>query len=135
MQMEHRIGPHRLVIEDDVALSYSDQAVTATEMQQLLDICASVRDRWNRLYVVTIMGPGFDMTPDARKLASEWGRKHEMTLNVVVGASLAMRTLLGLIGRAHRLLGGRPDEIKFAATESEARSIIAKHKAGLAPAG
>ena len=100
MQMEHRIGPHRLVIEDDVALSYSDRAVTATEMQQLLDICASVRDRWSRLYVVTIMGAGFDMTPDARKLASEWGRKHELTLNVVVAASLTMRTLLGLIARA-----------------------------------
>lgn len=130
--MEHRIGPHRLVVEDDVAFSYSNQPVTATEMQQLLDLCASVRDTWGRLYVVTIMGPGFDMTPDARKLASEWGRKHEMTLNVVVGASLAMRTILGLIARAHRLLGGRPDEVKFAMTEADARSLIAKHKASVA---
>lgn len=131
--MEYRIGPHRLVVEDDVVFSHSDQAVTGEEMQRLLDICTSVRARWGRLYVVTIMGPGFDMTPGARKVASDWGRQQGMTHNIVVGASLAMRTLLSLISRAHKLLGARQDAMEFAATEAEARSLVAKHKAAQAP--
>jgi hypothetical protein len=129
--MEYQIGPHRVVVEDDVVLSYANHAVTAVEMRRILDICASVFAKCGRLYVVTLMGPDFDMPPDARKLASAWGRQHQM-YSIIVGASLAMRTLVNLIARAHKLLGGK-DQVVFADSEAAARSVIAKHKANLPP--
>lgn len=127
--MEQRFGPHRVVVEDDIMISYADQPMTTPDIVQMLKLCDAIHAQFGRVYVVTVIGPRYDLPPECRKLIAEWGRDHTMTLSIIVGASFAMRTLLSMVARAQKLLGGKATEVEFAASEADARAMIARHKA------
>lgn len=126
--MELIISPHRIVVEQDVVTAYAHGPWRIEETRQLLALCEEIYARLGSVYVVTVIGRGYDLPPDSRKYIAEWGRKHEVTGNVIAGASLAMRTLVTLLARASQLVGAKNPVVHFVSDEAAALAWIAAHR-------
>ena len=129
--MEMQIGPHRVEVENDIVFAYCSHRLQFAELKQILDLCEKIHARFGSAHLVTVMGPGYELPPESRKLAAEWGRDHELH-NIVIGASFAIRTLINLLSRASKLVGSRAAGVDFVSTIDEARHRIAEYKARMA---
>lgn len=127
--MEIVIDPHRIVVEQDLVFAYAHGPWRITEMRKLLSLCEEVYARLGSVYIVTVIGRGYDLPPDARKYVAEWSKKNTVSGNVIAGASLAMRTLVTLLSRAAQLVGAKNPTVVFVNDEAAARAWIAEHKA------
>ena len=122
-----QIGPHRIEVENDILFAYVSHRLQLEELKQIHDLCEKAHARFGSAYLVTVMGPGYELPPECRKHAAEWGRDHDL-YNLVVGASFAIRTLINLLSRASKLVGARNPGVDFVTTIDEARQRIAEHK-------
>lgn len=128
--MESKIGPHRIVSEEDVLLAYVSGPWLLAEMKQFLVRCEETYTRLGSLYIVTIVGPGYALPPDSRKYIAEWSQTHRLSGNVIAGAPFAMRALITILSRAAKMVGGQSSDVVFTDNEAQARAWIAEHKAG-----
>jgi hypothetical protein len=126
--METLIGPHRIILEEDVLFAYVSGPWLLDELKQFLLLCEETKLRLGSVYLVTIVGPGYDLPPPSRKYIGEWSRAHEVTGNVLAGAPFAMRALITIMTRALQLLGASSSGVVFTNTEAEARAWIRHHK-------
>lgn len=126
--METRIGPHRITVEDDVLTAYVSGPWLLPEITEFLRLCTETRERLGSVYVITVVGPGYHLPPDARKYIGEWARSHVVSGNIVAGAPFAMRALIGIISRASKMIGAKSSEVEFTATEVEAKAWVAQRK-------
>jgi hypothetical protein len=127
--MELVIGPHRLVVEQDVLTAYANGPFRLEETKRLLALSEETLSRFGSVYIVTIIGPGYALPPESRKYVAEWSRNHFATGNLIAGAPLAMRTLVTLLSRASQLLGAKNAAVTFVNDEAAALAWIAEHKA------
>jgi len=127
--MELILDPHRIVVEQDIVLAYTNGPWRLEEMKRLLALCEETYQRHGSVYIVTVIGRGYDLPPDSRKYVAEWSRSHVVTGNVIAGASFAMRTLVTLLARASQLVGAKNPAVTFVNDEAAARAWITEHKA------
>ena len=127
--MKVQIGAHTIVSDNDILVAHVTGLMTLDQMKEFLDVCAKVLAQYGSVYLISIMGPGYTISPDSRRYIAEWGREHKMDGNLVVGAPFAMRAVLSVISRAAKLFGAKNPDLVFAASEAEARRWIAQHKA------
>lgn len=133
--METRIGPHRITVQDDVLTAYVSNPWQLGEMTEFLELCQKTRQRLGSAYIITVVGgPSYHVSPEARKYIAEWSRVNTLTGNVVAGAPFAMRTLIGIIARAAKIIGAKTPEVTFTATEAEARAWVEQRKQQQRPA-
>lgn len=128
--MELRIGTHRIAVEEDVLTAYVSGPWLLPEMVEFLALCEQTRAQRGSIYIITVVGPGYNLPPDSRKYIAEWSRRNALTGNVVAGAPFAMRALIGILSRAAKLVGAQSSEVTFTATEAEARAWVAQRKLG-----
>ena len=128
-RMEFVISPHRIVVEQDLLIAYANGPWRMEETKRLLTLAEETYARLGSVYIVTIVGRGYDLPPESRKYVAEWSRKHTVTGNVIAGAPFAMRTLVTLLSRASQLLGAKNPTVTFVNDEAAARAWIAEHRA------
>lgn len=133
--MKVQIGAHSIVIEDDVLFAHVNNPWQLDEMRQFLALCEKTYARLGSVYLVTLVGPGYNLPPESRRYIAEWGRNHVVSGNVIVGAPFAMRALITVLSRAAKLFGGRSSDVEFTATELEARRWVAQRKAQRSASG
>ena len=126
--METRIGPHRITVEEDLIIAYVSGPWLLPDITEFLSLCTDTKQRLGSVYLLTVVGPGYHLPPDARKYIGDWSRANVVTGNVVAGAPFAMRALIGIISRAAKIIGAKSAEVEFTATEAEARAWVAQHK-------
>ncbi len=128
-EMELHIGAHRIVVDEDIVTIYVQGRLELEENKQLLALLETTYAQFDRVFLITVVGPGFELPPECRKLSAEWGRDHVITCNLVAGAPFAIRTIINLLSRASKLIGAQSPGVEFTATEADARHLIAEHKA------
>ena len=127
--MKIRIGAHSVTIEEDVLIAYVSGPWLLPDMVEFLKLCETTYEQLGSVYLITVVGPGYNLPQDARKYIAEWGRSHTVTGNVIAGAPFAMRALIGIISRGAQLIGSAGSSaVTFTATEAEARDWVAQHK-------
>lgn len=129
VHMEHVIGPHRIVVEQDLLIAYANGPWRMEETKRLLTLSEETYARLGSVYIITVIGPGYDLPPESRKYVAEWGRNNFVNGNVIAGAPFAMRTLVTLLSRASQLIGAKNATVTFVDDEAAARAWIAEHKA------
>lgn len=133
--MELSIGPHRIVVEQDVLTAYVSAPWRLEEIQRFLALCGETYSRLGSVYLVSIVGPGYDVPLESRKYIADWSRKHIVSGNLIAGAPLAMRVLVTLLARATQLIGSNNSAVTFVSDEeAAARAWIAEHRTQLRPA-
>lgn len=129
VSMELTIGKHRIVVDEDVVTAYANSPWRLEDIERFLALCDETYQRLGSVYLVTVVGRGYDLPPEARKYVAEWSRSHFVSGNVIAGAPLAMRVLVTLLSRATQLVGGKNAAVTFVSDEAAARAWIAEHKA------
>lgn len=121
------IGKHRIAIEESVLISAISAPWTRDEMQAYLALVADVYKRTGPVYLLTIIKPGYALSPEARKYIAEWGKQNPDAVvgNVIVGASLAVRAVLRLAQAAAQLIRPSRLELTLLDTEEQGRAWIA----------
>lgn len=132
--MEVAIGKHRIVVEEDVVTAYVSGPWHLEEIQRFLALCDETYRRLGSVYLLTVVGRGYDLPPASRKYVADWSRDHFVSGNVVAGAPLTLRVLVTLLSRASQLVGGKNAAVTFVSDEAAARVWIAEHKAQQRPA-
>jgi hypothetical protein len=134
MVSEHRIGPHRYVIDDDMIHNMADPESTMDieEMRAYTAMCDPVIEKFGRLFMLTDGRAMFKVSAEARRHLAEWPRSAQIAASAIYGGNMATRALIKLIGAAMDLLGkarGKPTlNYSFFATEAEARAWLAKER-------
>ncbi len=121
------IGKHRITVEDSILIGAISSPWTRAEMQEYFALVLDVYKRRGPVYLMTIIKPGYALSPEARKYIAEWGKQHPDVVvgNIVVGASLAIRAVLRLAQAAVNLLSPSRIELTLVDTEEQARAWIA----------
>ena len=130
MQPWQSIGTHRFRIEEDIVFVIAQGEITAEEIITLCEHCLLIYQKYGQVYEIVDATAGGSMSAEARRRYAEWFRSHPFQIQAVVfGASRLLRTVFALITNAMRLLGRSEVQTHFVATESEARSFVAQHRA------
>lgn len=97
-------------------------------MQEYFALVLNVHKRSGPVYLITIIKPGYALSPEARKYIAEWGKLHPDVVvgNIVVGASLAIRAVLRLAQAAVNLLSPSQLQVTMVDTEEQARAWIVR---------
>ena len=121
------IGKHHITVEESIVIGAISSPWTLAEMQEYFALVLDVYKRRGPVYLMTIIKPGYALSPEARKYIAEWGKQHPDVVigNVIAGASLAIRAVLRLAQAATRLLSPTRLELTLVDTEEQARAWIA----------
>jgi hypothetical protein len=95
-------------------------------------LAEQVTRTYGYLFTIAVVSQMSSATPDARRLASEWGRSQNVAGVAVVGAGMTARTVLTLLLRLMFLVRNERFPITFVDTEQEARSWVASQRAARA---
>lgn len=122
------IGKHRITVEKSIVIGAISSPWTQDEMREYFALVLDVYKRCGSVYLMTIIKPGYALSPEARKYIAEWGKQYPDVVagNVIVGASLAIRAVLRLAQAAARLLSPTRLELTLVDTEEQARDFIAR---------
>lgn len=132
MRAQYEMGPNTVYVDDDLVHSVNRGAVTLEMARQYLEVVAATLDRHGRAFLLTDASAGFPVSTEARKHIAEWPRMNEIGASAVFGNGIATRAMLTLITRAIALFGRRSQDVRFFATEAEARAFLDEKRAALA---
>ena len=123
-------GKQRYHIDEEALFWELHGEVTATEIHGITDILVALHRQHGVALAVCDARASSAITPEARKAISDRHTAGTAVAapSVIFGGSAIQRTLLPLVIRAIRLLGGKPPEIDFVATEQEAHAWLARKR-------
>jgi hypothetical protein len=122
--MEYQFGSQRLVVEGDLAVSSILGSTSEEELRRILEIYERIIVQHGRYGCLVFSSAMTQVSPEARQLLARWPHSHACYGVALVGASLAMRTVVGLIMRALYLIGVTKAPTEFFKTEVEARAWL-----------
>lgn len=126
-----QVGKHHITIEDDMLIGAISAPWTRDEMQQFFGLVEEVHKRAGLVFLMTVVLPGYGLTPGARKYIAEWGKDHPIVNgNVVVGADVTTRTIIRLAQVAAHIFGThQPNNVvTLVDTEEQGRAWIARER-------
>lgn len=112
--MEQRIGPHTVRINGNLAELTLVGMIGAEHMPPVLALLDGANGGAGRCYVLADLRSVAGVSPDARRIASQWSGVRRIHGIAVIGASLIIRTLVLLVARANTLLSGTTKSTKIA---------------------
>ena len=122
-------GRHRYYRETDLAFFEHHGGVSLEEIQFVFQVSDEIRASQGYILVVFDMRDGSGMSQQARRYCGERTRTNQLdSATVIVGASLAIRTVTLLVQNAGRLFGQQPPPIHFCDTVPEALQMLAGHR-------
>ena len=121
---EFKFASTRVIIEGDVVFSITESATSLETAKSVLAVCAQVLAKHKRLFMLTDVSNGFNVSAEVRRYQAEWGSKHQITGSALFGAGAVTRGMVTLIHRAMALVGKTTFPLGFFATEAEARAWI-----------
>lgn len=100
-----KLGTHRFYVEGDVIFTELHGDFGRDEIHLLWDLVVRVEQEHGHVFRVFDARDGLSMTPEARQYINDRKKEHAPRgPDVIVGANIAMRTLVTLIQHAARLL-------------------------------
>lgn len=120
MGTSHRIGPHTLVVEEDIAHLSLFGDLDLAQMEALVEILGGIEQRYGRIGVLADVRGLRSVLPEARQRGGAFTKSHFIFATAVYGASPTVRTVIMLISRATELFAGRRSNVGFFKTEAEA---------------
>lgn len=120
MGTPHRIGPHTLVVEEDVARMTFVGDFDLAHMEAILEILDGIHQRHGRIGAIADVSGLRSVLPEARHRGGAFTKTHFIFATAVFGANPAVRTVITLISRAAELFSGRRSNVAFLKTEAEA---------------
>jgi hypothetical protein len=130
---EYKFDSTRIVVEGDLVYSVTAGVTTLETAKSVLEVCAQVLVKHKRLYMLTDLSNGFNVSADVRRYQAEWGSQHQITASALFGAGAVTRAMVTLIHGAMSLVGKTNFSLRFFATEPEARAWINELRAKLPP--
>lgn len=130
MQTWRPIGKNRYYVEDDCVFWEVREETTPTDIHQITDAIVAVYKARGVVYVICD-AQGAPPPSAAARQAMNARYKSGTAVpapTVVVGGMALTRTLLNLVFRAIRLLGGNPPPLEFVATQEEARAWLLRRR-------
>lgn len=118
--MLHRIGPHTLVVEEDIARMTFVGDIEAVRMEEVLAILDGMEQRHGRIGVLADVSALRSVTAEARKRGGAFTKTHFIFATAIYGANPAVRTVITLLSRATELFSRRRSNVGFFTTEAEA---------------
>lgn len=129
MQPWQQIGKHRIRIEQDVVFVVTQGDISGNEVIALCEQLLQIQQQYGWAFELVDASAGGSMSAEARRQSAEWYRHHSLDREAVVfGASLIFRTIMSLVANGLRMLGSSQLQVRFVATEAEARAWVAKRR-------
>lgn len=121
--MEHRIGPHSLHIDGNLASVVLVGELLVEHIPAFFKVIDTVGDGQDALYLLVDISLLQGMSAEVRRLAVAWKGLGRAGDSAIVGATVFTRTLVLLISRAASLVRSKPRmrDLAFFKTEEEAR--------------
>lgn len=126
-------GSHAIRCEGNTIYLRVRGAVEVSDIQILIDLGSGLAEQHGQYWILVYAHEMTTISSEARRLAVKNPRLYDFAGGAVVGASLATRTILTLIGRAMNLLGGIHVRFTFVQTESEARAWLLEQQPKRSP--
>lgn len=127
-----QLGPHRFAIDGDTLLWSPQGEISESEGDIISDRMVELA-RAHRYVLILIDGRNSPpLRYEVRRLYADKVRRHRIRLAVAVyGGNAASRAVAMLTFRAARLISGLDIEIRYTATEAEARKFLVEQRARL----
>ncbi len=131
MSQEWKINRMHIRFEEpDILFSRGEGETDAETMRAFNRLAEELSAKHGQLYLLTDMTKSTGMTPEARKVSTEYsGGKSPFAGMAFFGASFAMRTLVNMMVRASQLLGRVDAPMQFVESEADARAWAADLRA------
>lgn len=123
---------HLVYVEEDTVFTVIRGEWTQSDLERAIPLAEQITSTYGYLFTIAVVAQMSSATPEARRLASEWGRSQNVAGVAVVGAGMTARTVLTLLLRLMFLVRGERFPFTFVATEQEARSWVAAQRAARA---
>lgn len=120
------LGPHRYYRDGDVLFTEGHGDFSREALLSIWDVALLIEKEHGYVFTVFDARQGLHMPPETRQAVAQQRRQRPMvSANFVIGASLALRTLVGLVQQAGRLLKIRHQvPTFFCATPDELQGIL-----------
>jgi len=135
MVSEHRIGPHRYVIDGDLVHNMADPhtALDLEMMQAYTKLLELVLQKYGRVFLLSDGRALFNISPEARRHLASWPSAPQIIASAIYGANAVSRALVKLIAAAMEIVqsskGKQPAHtMMFFASEAEARAWLDKER-------
>lgn len=130
MQTWRPIGKNRYYIDNDCVFWEVREETTPADIHEIAEVTIAV---YKQRGVVFFICDAFGAPQPSAATRGAMNARYQSgntvpAPTVVVGGSALMRTLLSLVVRAIRLLGGNPPPIEFVATQEEARAWLQRQR-------
>lgn len=124
------LGKNRYLIDNDCVVWEVRSEATVADIHQITDIIVGV---YQKLGVVYVICDAFGAPQPSAAVRTAMNDRYKAGTavpapTIVVGGTPLMRTVIALVFRAIRLLGGKPPPIEFVATMEEAQAWLARER-------
>ena len=126
--MDHQIATHIVRVEDDIVSIRVIGDFEGPHMQRLLEIIGGIIEKHGRYGTLIDTRQMTRMSPDTRKLVSEYKGATTCFGNAIFGDSLAARVVMTMAWRAIQLLNSQKFPAAFFKNEAEARAWLATRR-------
>lgn len=123
-----RIGPHLVLIEDDLLTIAEQRVWIRQEMAQLLSRIESILEQHGRVFIIDDLSHGLSLPAETRRYAIEWLKEHRATAVALVGPNTAANAFVQLVLRAAAFLGANVPPLHVCKTLEEARAWIGEQR-------
>lgn len=114
-------GAHRYYVEGDALFWESHGEITLADLTAIFAILRRLSQTYGYSLSLYDASRGVTMGPAARRYSSEMSRDYSMLgSTAIVGAGVAMRTVMLLLHNAARLFGRRQPPLYYCSTQEEA---------------
>lgn len=120
----YKFGPNDVYVEGDLIFTVVHGVASLEASQSYLAVAAEVLVKHGQVVMLTDVTEGFGLSPETRRYTTEWSKKHAIVASAIFGASAPTRAMLLLVTRAMNLIGGYQSNVRFMATEAEARDWL-----------
>lgn len=126
--MDSKIGPHIVREEGDVVSIRVIGDLEAVHMQRLLEMIEGIIQRYGRYGTLIDTRQMTRLSPDTRKLVTEFKGASSCFGNAIFGDNLATRVVMTMAWRAIQLLNSQKFHAAFLKNEAEARAWLAARR-------
>lgn len=123
------IGKHLVRVREDVIWVRSHGGLDLAEMRQLIDLSYTVADKHGYTLFLVDATQGGVTSPEARRYqAMRVKARNEPSHTAIYGASLLVRSLVSMTGRAIELVSGKTAPVSFHKDEAAASDRLDKER-------
>lgn len=128
-----QLGPHRYYRDGDVLFVELHGDFGRDEVHELWEMVIEIEREHGHVWRVFDARDGMSMTPQARQYINDRKLVHSpLGVDVIVGANIAMRTIVNLIQHAGRLLKRKQSPVCFCLSLDELPALLETQRALLA---